>query len=249
MSRPAPALRAVAALAGYELRLTARRGENILVTIVIPAGVLLFFGTIGVVPGIEGRPVDFLLPGTLALAVIASGLASLGIVTAYERVYGVLKRLGGAPLPPWGLVAAKLAAVLALELVQVAVLIAVGAGALGWRPSPAASLPLLALALALGTVAFAGLGLLLAGSLRAEATLAIANGLFLACLVLGGIVLPLDQLPAPLEAVARLLPAGALADLFRAALSGAPDPALPVVVLAAWAVAVAALAIRTFRWD
>ncbi|HEX5589639.1 MAG TPA: ABC transporter permease [Candidatus Limnocylindrales bacterium] len=249
MSRPAPALRAVGALAGYELRLTARRGENLLVTIVIPAGVLLFFGTIGVVPGIDGRPVDFLLPGTLALAVIASGLASLGIVTAYERVYGVLKRLGGAPLPAWGLVAAKLAAVLALELVQVAVLVAVGAGALGWRPSPAASLPLLVIALVLGTAAFAGLGLLLAGTLRAEATLAIANGLFLACLVLGGIVLPLDQLPAPLEAVARLLPAGALADLFRAALTGAPNPVGPAVALAAWAVGAAALAVRTFRWD
>ncbi|HYN70394.1 MAG TPA: ABC transporter permease, partial [Candidatus Eisenbacteria bacterium] len=99
MSRPAPAWRAVAAVAAMELRQTARRGENVLVTLIIPPAVLLFFATAGIVPGIAGRPVDFLLPGTLALAVIASGLVNLGIATAYERSYGVLKRLGGSPLP------------------------------------------------------------------------------------------------------------------------------------------------------
>ena len=94
MSRPASPARAMLALAGTELRLTARRGENVLVTIIVPAAVLVFFATAGVVPGIAGRPVDFLLPGSLALAVIASGLVNLGIATAYERNYGVLKRLG-----------------------------------------------------------------------------------------------------------------------------------------------------------
>jgi ABC-2 type transport system permease protein len=239
----------VAALAAHELRLTARRGENILVTIVIPAGILVFFATVGAVPGIEGRPVDFLVPGTLALAVIASGLVSLGIVTAFERSYGVLKRLGGAPLPGWGLVVAKIAAVLALELLQVAVILLVAASVLDWRPAAATSIPLFGLALAGGTIVFAGLGLLLAGTLRAEATLAIANGLFFASLVVGGIVLPVDRLPAPIEAVARLLPASALSDLFRAALGGPADAVLPIVVLAVWGLGAAGLAARTFRWE
>jgi ABC-2 type transport system permease protein len=249
VTRPAPPLRAVAALAGHELRLTARRGENVLVTLAIPAGVLLFFSTVGAVPGIDGRPVDFLVPGALALAVIASSLVSLGIVTGYERSYGVLKRLGGAPLPRWGLVAAKIAAVLALEILQVAVLLAVAGAVLDWRPSAATSVPLFAIALLLGTVVFAGLGLLLAGTLRAEATLALANGLFLVFLVVGGIVLPVDNLPAPIDTIARALPASALAELLRAALGSATAVGGPILVLMAWGFGAAGLAIRTFRWE
>jgi len=249
VSRPASPLRAVIALAGHELRLTARRGENVLVTVVIPAGVLVFFGTVGVVPGITGPVVDFLLPGSLALGVIASGLVSLGIITAFERSYGVLKRLGGAPLPRWGLVAAKLVAVLALELVQVVVLVAVAWAVLGWRPSADLSIPLFALALVLGSVPFVGLGLLMAGTLRAEATLALANALFLACLVVGDIVVPVDQLPGPIAALAHALPASALADLFRAALGSATEVVRPILVLAAWGIGAAGLTIRTFRWE
>lgn len=249
MSRPASPVRAVAALAGHELRLTARRGENILVTIVIPAGVLVFFGTIGIVPGITGRAVDFLLPGSLALAVIASGLTSLGIITAFERSYGVLKRLGGAPLPRWGLIAAKLLSVLALELLQVVILLAVAGTFLGWRPPTGTSIPLFAIALGLGSLAFVGLGLLMAGTLRAEATLALANALLLACLVVGDIVVPVDRLPAPIDALAHALPVSALADLFRAALGSATEVVRPILVLAAWGAAAAGLAIRTFRWE
>jgi len=252
VSRPAPALRSVAALTAHDLRLTARRGENVLVTIVIPIAVLLFFASTGIVPGIGGRPVDFLLPGSIALAIIASGLVNLGIATAYERSYGVLKRLGGAPIPRWGLVVSKIGAVLVLEVVQVLALIAVAVLALGWAPGAGWSPVLLLLAILLGTAAFAGLGLLLAGTLRAEATLALANGLFLGFLMLGGIVLPVDHLPDLLRPIAAVLPATALADLLRISLaSGAasPDPVGPLAILAAWAIATTALAVRTFRWD
>ncbi|MBI2762309.1 MAG: ABC transporter permease [Chloroflexi bacterium] len=232
-----------------ELRLTARRGENVLVTLVIPAAVLLFFATVGIVPGIAGRPVDFLLPGSLALAVIASGLVNLGIATAYERNYGVLKRLGSSPLPRWGLIAAKILAVLMLEIVQVALLMSVATFVLDWAPAASFAVGLFIVALLLGTVTFAGLGLLLAGTLRAEATLAIANGLFLVFLMVGGIVLPVDHLPAPLAALATVLPAAALSDAFRAALGGAAAPGLPLFILAAWGVFSATLAVRTFRWE
>ena len=248
MSRPASTVAATSALAAMELRLTARRGENVLVTLVIPTAVLLFFASVGIVPGIAGRPVDFLLPGALALAVIASGLVNLGIATAYERSYGVLKRLGGSPLPRAGLVSAKIVAILALEVLQVALLVAVAALVLGWRPAPAASIPLVVVSLLLGTLAFAGLGLLMAGTLRAEAVLAGANGLFLAFLMLGGIVLPVDHLPGALESLARILPATALSDAFRAALSGG-DALGPLVLLAVWGVAAALLAARSFRWE
>ena len=254
MSRPAGLPAAAAALAAHEVRLTLRRGENLLVTIIIPPAVLLFFASTGILPPAAGRPVDFLLPGTFALAVIATGLVNLGISTAYDRQYGVLKRLGGSPLTRSGLVVGKLAAVAIVEVLQVALLVLVAVAILGWSPphTPALPLPamgLLVLSLGLGTAAFVGLGLLLAGTLRAEAVLALANGLFLAFLMVGGIVLPLDHLPGPLAALAAYLPAAALSDALRIALGGPGDPSAPLVVLAAWAVAAIGLTIRFFSWD
>jgi ABC-2 type transport system permease protein len=240
-------MRALVALVAMELRLAARRGESVLVSMLVPPAVLLFFATTGLVPGIGERAVDFLLPGSIALAIIASAFVSLGIATAYERAYGVLKRLGGAPISATLLVAAKVLATLVVVAVQVGVLVVVARALLGWSPRPDLSIGLAAVALALGTAAFTALGLLMAGALRAEATLALANALLLAFLMLGGIVLPIDHLPADLQPIAAALPATALADLLRVALGGG-DPIAPAALLLAWATAASALTARTFRW-
>jgi ABC-2 type transport system permease protein len=258
MSRPAPLGSSVVALAGMELRLALRRGENLLVMLVIPVAVLLFFSASGIIPlATPGAAVAFLLPGSMALAIIATSLVNLGIATAYERNYGVLKRLGGSPMPRGGLVAAKIAAVLAIEVVQLILLVAAAAVLLGWTlpagTNPIATLGLVIAGLLLGTLAFAGLGLLMAGTLRAEATLALANALFLGFLMLGGIVLPLDHLPGWLAAIAGVLPANALADVFRSALGNATGrgASLPadLALLLAWGVVASGIAARRFRWD
>jgi ABC-2 type transport system permease protein len=251
VSRPSTIATAVLAQAAMELRLTARRGENVLAIVVVPAAVLVFFASTRVLAVPAEQPVDFLLPGALALGVIAAGLVNLGISTAYERHYGVLKRLGASPLPRGGLLAAKLGAVALVVLTQAAVLIAIVVVALGWEPPAGASPPLAVAGLALGLVVFAGLGLLLAGTLRAEATLAVANGLFLVALLLGGIVVPLDDLPEAVAAGARLLPAAALTDVLRAAFD--PDAASGIetalLVLAGWGSAAWLAAGRWFRWE
>ena len=102
----------------------------------------------------------------------------------------------------------------------------------------------------LGTLAFAGLGLLMAGALRAEATLALANGLFIGFLLLGGIVLPVSHLPGPLAAVADILPGrGARRRVPRGPGSGGGELGRSIAVLAIWGVASVALAVRTFRWE
>jgi ABC-2 type transport system permease protein len=235
-----------------EVRLTARRGENVLATLVVPVALLLFFVAypIGLAAGV--RAVDAVVPGILAVAIISAGLVNLGIATAYERSYGVLKRLGATPLSRPALVVAKIGAVVVLEIVQLLILVAVASVLLGWRPG-AIDVVGLAAALVLGTAAFAGLGLLLAGTLRAEATLALANGLFLAFVLVGGVVVPPEQLPATLAAVARALPAGALATALRASLGGPVDPLLgegaALAILAGWAVAIVALTAARFRWE
>ena len=254
MSRPASPVRSVAAMTAMELRLVLRRGENLFATIVIPTLVLVLFSSISILPTGPGRPVDFLLPGAVALGIVATSLVSLGITTAYDRSYGVLKRLGGSPLSRAELIVARLLTVLVVEAVQIALLVATATVALGWRGNAggAGSPVLLVVAVVLGTMAFAGLGLLLAGTLRAETVLAVANVLFLGFLVAGGIIVPIDQLPGPLAAVAAALPAAPLSELLRAALGvAAPgaDASSALVLLGAWAVGAGGLAARTFRWE
>jgi ABC-2 type transport system permease protein len=232
-----------------ELRLTLRRGDALLLNLAIPLGLLVFFSLVDVLPKPAGvaHSVDFLSPGILALAVMSTSLVSLGIATGFERQSGVLKRLGATPLGRPRLLGAKIVAVVAIEVLQAALIVVV-ALLLGWDPGGpvAAAIP----AVLLATVAFSGLGLLLAGALRAEATLAAANGLYLLLLLLGGMIFPLSKLPGGLRAVARALPAGALSDALHGALTaGGSVPARAWIVLALWAVAAPVAAARTFRWD
>jgi len=248
----APAWRATLAMTAMELRLALRRGETLVATIVLPVVVLVFFSSIVTIPFGTTRPVDFLLPGSIAFAVIATSLVSLGITTAYDRYYGVLKLLGGSPLSRPELLAAKIIAVLVVEAVQVALLVAVAALGLGWQAPAGASWGLVVVSVLVGTLAFAGIGLLLAGLLRAETMLAVANVLFVLSLVLGGIVVPIDHLPAPLAAIAGALPAAPLADALRVALGASPAPpdaAGSLALLAIWGVGAVVLAARTFRWE
>ncbi len=232
----------------FEILLTLRRGENILITLIVPVILLIFFASLNIVPTTNGRAITFLLPGILALAIMAAGMVNLGIATAYERYYGVLKRLGSSPLPRSGLIIAKVISILILEVVQVILLVGVAILLYGWQP--AGSLWLTLLTLALGTITFAAIGLAMAGALRAEITLAGANALFLLFVLIGGGILPLSHLPAPVAAIAQVLPAAALTQALQAAMSNsAAFPGFALLILAIWAIVVLFVAIRTFQWE
>jgi ABC-2 type transport system permease protein len=242
-------MRAMRAQARAEIAMTLRRGESVLLTVAIPVGLLVFFSLVHVLPdqNTTKDAVTFLAPGILALAVMSTAMVSLGIATGFERQYGVLKRLGTTPLGRPALLSAKTAAVVVVEALQVAILVGVALG-LGWDPHGNAALAVLAILLA--TVAFAGLGLLMAGVLRAEVTLAAANGLYLILLLLGGMVFSLEKLPSGLRTVARALPAAALSDAMHGALTArASIPTRSWIVLVAWALAAPAAAAVTFRWE
>lgn len=246
--KAAPFGRQVLNQTGCELLLTLRRGENILITLIVPVVLLIFFASLNIVPAVHGSAVNFLLPGIIALAIIAAGMVNLGIATAYERYYGVLKRLGSSPLPRGGLILAKVISILALEVIQVGLLVGVAAVLYGWRLSGSPGMALLAMGL--GTVTFAAMGLAMAGALRAEMTLAGANALFLLFLLLGGGILPLSHLPTLLADLAQVLPAAALTQCLQATMtSGAPFPGQAWLVLVIWAVVALLVAIRTFQWE
>jgi ABC-2 type transport system permease protein len=178
---------------------------------------------------------------------MSTAMVGLGIATGFERAYGVLKRLGASPLGRPALLAAKIGAVAAVELLQAVVLVIV-ALLLGWDPGGSASAAVLAMLLA--TVGFAGLGLLMAGTMRGEVVLAAANGLYLVLLLLGGMVVPLARLPGAVRSVARLLPAAALSDALHGAFA-APGhvPGRAWLVLGVWAVAAPLAAAAAFRWE
>ncbi|MFF3688643.1 ABC transporter permease [Streptomyces sp. NPDC002187] len=243
----APLPRMIAAQAAFETRMLLRNGEQLLLTVIIPSLLLVLFSTVDVVDTGSGKAVDFLAPGVLALAVMSTAFTGQAIATGFERRYGVLKRLGASPLPHWALMTAKTLSVLVTEVLQI-VLLALIAFLLGWSPhgSPVSVL----LLLVLGTAAFSGLGLLMAGTLKAEATLAAANLVFLLLLVGGGVIVPLDRFPDGVASVLALLPISALSDGLRDVLQhGASMPWGDLGVLAVWAVLGLGAAARLFRWE
>ncbi|WHX21677.1 ABC transporter permease [Streptomyces malaysiensis subsp. malaysiensis] len=244
----APLTRMIRAQAALETRMLLRNGEQLLLTVVIPSLLLVLFSTVDIVDtGADGSTVDFLAPGVLALAVLSTAFTGQAIATGFERRYGVLKRLAVSPLPRWGLMAAKTCAVLVTEVMQIALLTAI-ALALGWSPHGD---PLsVALLLILGTAAFSGLGLLMAGTLKAEATLAAANLVFLLLLVAGGVIVSLDKFPGAARSVLELLPISALSGGLRDVLQdGAGMPWRDLGILAVWAVLGLGAAARFFRWE
>jgi ABC-2 type transport system permease protein len=228
-----------------ELGLLARNGESLLLTMGIPVAVLVFFSLVDVLP-IDGEAVDFLAPGVLALAVLATAFANLAISTGFDRSYGVLKRLGTTPLGRPRLVTATAVAVLVVIAVQAVVLV-VAALALGWSPD-VEPVPLVA-SVVLAVAAFTGMALVLAGRLPALLCLAAANALFIGLLLLSGMVFPLDELPSGLRSAAEALPSTALAEALRGALGDAGIPGRVWSVLIVWAVTGPALAVALFRWE
>ncbi|MFB6679586.1 ABC transporter permease [Streptomyces sp. NPDC056390] len=243
----APLSRMIGAQAVLETKMLLRNGEQLLLTVIIPTLLLVLFSAVDIVDTGDGKAVDFLAPGILALAVMSTAFTGQAIATGFERRYGVLKLLASSPLPRWALMTAKTLSVLVTEVLQV-ILVTVIAFALGWSPhgNPLAVL----LLLVLGTAAFSGLGLLMAGTLKAEATLAAANLVFLLLLVGGGVIVPLDKFPDAARSVLGLLPISALSDGLRGVLQhGAAMPWGDLGILAVWAVLGLGAAARFFRWE
>jgi ABC-2 type transport system permease protein len=230
--------------------MTIRRGETLLVTIGIPVLLLVFFSLTHVTASPTTRRVDFIAPGILALCVLSTSLVALSIATGFERASGVLRRLHATPLGRRRLIGAKVAGVLVTEVLQVIVVAAV-ALVVGWRPHGGLLGALeVTFILVLGSAGLAGLGLALAGWLRAEVNLGATNGLYLVLLLLSGIVVPLTSLPVVIRRVVIGLPSGAMAEALHRVLGQGTNPTgADWLSLALWAVAAPLLAARTFRVD
>ncbi len=239
--------RMLRAQAGMEFRLLIRNGEQVGLTLVIPL-LLMFFFNLPLLYSLGSGPrIDYVVPASIALAIMSASFTGLAIGTGFERKYAVLKRLGATALPRSTLIAGKTLAVLALEVVQLVLLCLFGV-CLGWHPQGD---PLVVVLLVvLGTFAFGGLGLLVAGTLRAEVTLAAANLIWLVLLFVGGIAIPLSKYPDGVRDVVQFLPSAALSEGLRAVMQdGDAFPVRAVVTLVVWAVVALPAAARWFRWE
>lgn len=243
---PAPAARApvrrVLRHGSMELMLLVRNGEQLLLALIIP---VLFLIAIKITA--DDFAHSSLPASVLALAIWSSAFTSTAIATGFDRRYGVLERLAATPLGKPGLVIGKVVAVVSMIIGQLVVLAAIGL-ALGWRPHyTMLGIADSVLATLLAITAFVGLAMLLAGRLRAEATLALANVIYVILLAGGGLVIPVSRYPGVMQDVVQLLPTGALGETLRTAATG--DLIWwTLLVSAVWAAIFTAAAGRTFRW-
>ena len=248
--RRASAWQMVRAASELELRMLVRNGEQLLLALVIPLAVLIGLAGTTVVELASTNTVpriQIVTPGVLALAVLSTAFTSQAITTGFDRRYGVLKRLAAAGVGRWLLAAGKCGAALVVIAAQWVVLGAV-ALILRWHPH---GNPLWWVVLAvLGAAAFIGLALLLGGTLRAEAVLALANLGWLLLVVIGGVVIPLTRAPHWLQVIGDLTPAGALSNGLRAVMQSGTAPAVgSVLVLVGWIAVGWAGTVRWFRWQ
>ncbi|ADG79117.1 ABC drug efflux pump, inner membrane subunit, DrrB family OS=Tsukamurella paurometabola (strain ATCC 8368 / DSM / CCUG 35730 / CIP 100753 / JCM 10117 /KCTC 9821 / NBRC 16120 / NCIMB 702349 / NCTC 13040) OX=521096 GN=Tpau_2513 PE=4 SV=1 [Tsukamurella paurometabola] len=242
--QPAAPAAMIAAQTRMELTLLLRNGEQLLLTMFIPIALLIGLTVLPI--GDDVLTIDTLVPAIMAVAVMSTAFTGQAIAVGFDRRYGALKRLGATPLPKWGVIAGKTLAVVIVVGLQALILGAIGF-ALGWRPDPV-GLVLGAGVLAIGVFAFASLGLLLGGTLKAEVVLALANLLWFVMSAIGSLVVVDRHLPDAVVLLARLSPSGALTEaLIRATTGGGPD-LFGIAVLLVWGLLGSAAAVRLFRF-
>lgn len=246
-SAPAPLWRRIMLQGKYETVTMLRNGEQLILAIVLPLLAMVGLTVTPLLDELGASRIDVAVPGILALCAMSTAFTGQGISTGFDRRYGVLRFLSTTPLGRAGLIAGKVLAVLAVLALQVLIVTAV-ALPLGWRPEPAGWLPGLAL-LILGAASFTALGLLVAGTVRPEATLAITNLLWILLGALGGIVIPAERLPALAQALANFLPSGALGQALRDAFLHGSINVAAVLVLLLWTAVAGGAASRWFKWN
>jgi ABC-2 type transport system permease protein len=214
---------------------------------------LLLYALLGSVYGeeIEGIPAeDVLLVGLFGYGAATSAFGGLAISLVIRREAGVLKRLRATPLAPAVYLTAVLLSTLTTFALQSAALL--GLGGLGFGASMPRNWLGFAGAIVLGVASFAALGFGAASLIRsAEGVSAVVNVVVLPMAFLSGSFGPTADFPAPLQAIADVLPLTYFLDIVYGVYLGGDslfaDPTAVAVVLA-WGAAGVIVAARRFSW-
>lgn len=241
--RQAPAGRMLLAQAKIETLLFLRHGEQQLLSLIIPLGLLISLSLVPMVP--LDDPIQRIFPMTVGIALMSAGFTGQAIAVAFDRRYGALKRIGACGVPRKVLISGKVLAVTAAVIVQLVVL-SIVALLLGWSPSAAGVLPAV-LFILVGVATFTALGLLLGGTLSSEMVLALGNTIWF--LLMGAaVVSAMDpDIPDAAHAALRLIPSVALTDGLVDAGAGTMN-LVALLVLAGWGLVGGLLAVRFFSF-
>ncbi|WP_314362523.1 ABC transporter permease [Rothia mucilaginosa] len=235
----------------YETMAMLRNGEQLMLNIIFPVMALFALRFTGLIDeyanSVGVSRMDAAVPGVLALCVISTALSGQGIATGFDRRYGVLRFLATTPLGRNGLIMGKCIAVLVVVAIQFTLVAALGYG-LGWRPD-AIAVSRSIITMLMGAGAFTALGLLIAGTVRAEATLAIVNIAWVILAGAGGVVFPLKSFPDWYAGVVAWSPSAALGDALRGNFIQHQWLADPHWVIIVWTVVIGFIASRKFKWS
>ena len=235
----------------YETMAMLRNGEQLMLNIIFPVMALIALRFTGLIDeyanSVGVSRMDAAVPGVLALCVISTALSGQGIATGFDRRYGVLRFLATTPLGRDGLIMGKCIAVLVVVAIQFTLVAALGYG-LGWRPD-AIAFSRSIITMIMGAGAFTALGLLIAGTVRAEATLAIVNIAWVILAGAGGVVFPLNSFPDWYGGIVAWSPSAALGDALRGNFIQHQWLADPHWVIIVWTVVIGFIASRKFKWS
>lgn len=225
-------------------------------TLGLPLIMLVLFGSLftweidvgfGLIPAAQ-----FYTPGLAAFTAANAALANVGITLAFQRQFGLLKRVRGTPLPPSTFLAGTVASSVWIALLGTLIMFLVGVLFFDVGIA-AAKIPSAIVSFIVGTAAFAGLGLALAAlAPSGNSAPAVANGVILPMAFVSDVFVPAENPPDWLRILGDVLPLKHFSRAFSAAFHPAvPAPAwrgTDLAILAAWGVAGALVASRYFDW-
>ncbi|MBU6146743.1 MAG: ABC transporter permease [Actinomycetales bacterium] len=241
------------AVARFEFAVLLRNPEQLLLTLIIPMALFIILTRTDLAAALPPTAPDadlLALAGTLGLALFSTAFTAQAIATGFERRAGMLRLLATSPASSLDVLIGKAGATIAMQTAQILVLMATAIilGVTDWATAVILLPALIGVAL-LTTWSTGTWGLILAGTLRAEAVLAVANAIWLATLIAGGLIVPAADL-GRLGLVVQWLPTAAIGDLLRLLLIPALDAGhlWPALIALLWGAAGAVLARNRLRW-
>jgi ABC-2 type transport system permease protein len=196
-------------------------------------------------------PMTMMTLGLIVYCIIDVAFESAVPRLVRERSAGIYKRLGGAPLRAWVLLAAKALSASFIVLVEVVLILAVGL--ISTDITVVGSWWLLGIILLLGSLTTAALGFALSSvTVSADGAVVAVHAIYIPMLFLCGAFIPIEAMPRPLQAAAHAIPLTYFAGPFRSVMvDGASWKSVTgdLLILLAWLVGGWIVAVRTFRWE
>ncbi len=194
---------------------------------------------------------DVFAPGILAMSLMNSGVIGLATAFVTYRERGILRRIQVTPFPLTSFILARVLSQLLIAGLQAVILIGMAWAFFGLhlRGNPL----VLLLAIAVGALAFLAIGFAISGiAPNAETAASYANLVTFPMLFLSGIFFSMENAPAWLRPITRILPLPYLVDALREPMTfgnglSAIWPDL-LALLITFVIAMA-IAVRFFRWD